>query len=564
MRFTIKTKLAAAFGIVVSLIVVSQVVAIRDLDHLNDELIELVNVDAKNVQLVEELTQQEIYGQVAVREILLADSRGATLAAEEALQDAELHAEDIYTELSAHLTGEAATLLQEYHEASLLAHEIDERVLAMAEGGNVAGATTVLMRDGAPAWNSLSARLKTLLDYELEAQQKALEGAENVFLTSRNWLVGLAILATVVAVGSAVVVIMTISRGLSRALTLAREVADGNLNARVDAKGNDEMTDLLGALMTMVDRLRGIVGDISTAAQNVASGAEELSSTSEQMSQGSTEQASATEEASASMEQMAANIQQNAENASETERMARKSAEDARESGVAVSRAVEAMQTIAEQIMVVQEIARQTDLLALNAAVEAARAGEHGRGFAVVASEVRKLAERSQAAAGEISSLSANTVKTAQEAGDMLTSLVPDIENTSDLVAQISRSTQEQATGAAQVNTAIQQLDSVTQENTSASEELSSTAVELASQADQLRGTVAFFRVDDSAPRAAATAPVRGGSRKPAAAAARPVAPAPRPASSPKRESLGFDFDMGPDEDDLDAEFVSASKGRVA
>lgn len=563
MRFTIKTKLAAAFGIVVALIVVSQVVAIRDLDRLNNELIKLVNVDSKNVQLVEELTQQELYVQVAVREMLLADTRAGQIAAEEALHEAEVHAEELYTELASHLTGEAATVLETYHEAAKLTHEIDERVLAMAASGNVDGANTVLARDAAPAWESLAVSLKDLLDYELTAQQKALDGAENVFHTSRNWLLGLAVLATVVAVIAALVVIMTISRGLARALSLAQEVAEGNLNARVDVKGNDEMTDLLGALMTMVDRLRGIVGDISTAAQNVASGAEELSSTSEQMSQGSTEQASATEEASASMEEMAANIQQNAENASETERMARKSAEDARESGVAVSRAVEAMQTIAEQIMVVQEIARQTDLLALNAAVEAARAGEHGRGFAVVASEVRKLAERSQAAAGEISSLSANTVKTAQEAGDMLTNLVPDIENTSDLVAQISRSTQEQATGAAQVNTAIQQLDSVTQENTSASEELSSTAVELASQADQLRGTVAFFRVDDSAPRAVSAAPRAKASRKPAAK--RPsAASAPRPAPKSIDESVGFDFDMGPDEDDLDAEFVSASKGRVA
>ena len=129
------------------------------------------------------------------------------------------------------------------------------------------------------------------------------------------------------------------------------------------------------------------------------------------MSEGATEQAAAAEEASASMEQMAANIKQNADNATQTEKIARQSSQDAEVSGVAVQKAVVAMRTIAEKIGIVQEIARQTDLLALNAAVEAARAGEHGKGFAVVASEVRKLAERSQTAAAEIVSVSAETVK---------------------------------------------------------------------------------------------------------------------------------------------------------
>ena len=145
---------------------------------------------------------------------------------------------------------------------------------------------------------------------------------------------------------------------------------------------------------------------------------------------------------------MAANVKQNSDNASQTEKIARQSAQDAEASGAAVTRAVKAMETIAEKITIVQEIARQTDLLALNAAVEAARAGEHGRGFAVVASEVRKLAERSQAAAAEISTLSADTVKSAQEAGAMLARLVPDIKRTADLVAEITAACREQDVGA--------------------------------------------------------------------------------------------------------------------
>src|SRR6201999_2150874 len=130
-------------------------------------------------------------------------------------------------------------------------------------------------------------------------------------------------------------------------------------------------------------------------------------------------------------------------------------------SGAAVGKAVTAMATIAEKIMIVQEVARQTDLLALNGDVEAARAGEHGKGFAVVASEVRKLAERSQAAAAEISTLSGETVKAAQSAGSMLAKLVPDIKRTAELVEEITAACREQDVGSSQINQAIQQLDKV-------------------------------------------------------------------------------------------------------
>jgi methyl-accepting chemotaxis protein len=425
-------------------------------------------------------------------------------------------------------------------------------------------------------------QLEDIVGQSRATMKQDVADAADEYQTARLLLISIVAISLLIALGTAVWIALSISRGLSRAVALANAVAAGDLKQQITVRTNDEIRDLVDALNRMTGKLKEVVAEVVSAAENVSSGSQELSASAEQLSQGATEQASSTEEASSSMEEMAANIKQNAENAGQTEKIARQSAKDAQASGEAVGRAVDAMQTIAEKISIVQEIARQTDLLALNAAVEAARAGEHGKGFAVVASEVRKLAERSQAAATEISALSSDTVKAAQEAGEMLAKLVPDIKKTAELVEEITAACREQDTGADQINQAIQQLDKVTQQNASASEEASATSEELAAQAEQLQTTIAYFRTDEqvvsraSVPsaatrRAGATAVAHLPAKAPQSngAATRPVGTAKLSAA---RATLarggngkltgkpngngGFALDMGAGEDDLDAEFA--------
>ena len=302
-----------------------------------------------------------------------------------------------------------------------------------------------------------------------------------------------------VLAGIFVIVNRAIARPLKETAGVLSEVSEGVLKGiphnRYAARKN-EIGILAGSVDSMVARLSEIISQVSEVTRGLNSASSQVTGTAQELSQGAAEQASAVEEVSTSLEEMTSSVKQNAAAASETEKVAIKAAEDADKSGQSVRETVQTMKEIASRILIIEEIARQTNLLALNAAIEAARAGEHGKGFAVVASEVRRLAERSQAAAAEINKMSSLTSSVAENAGEMLSRLIPDIRRTAELVQEVAVSSAEQANGIELINQAVNQLDQVVQSNSASAEQSSGYAEELNGQAEQLAAAMGWFKLD--------------------------------------------------------------------
>ncbi|MBX5066664.1 methyl-accepting chemotaxis protein [Rhizobium lentis] len=496
MRLTIKTKLVTAFTFIILMLLGTAAYGIFSLGSLNDTIGNLLAGPAARLDLAQQINIAQLEAIRQQKNLLTARTAEESAGAIDKGNQARKDFGDAFNQVLALATEEGKARWARIAEHSKTFNAADDQIRDYLKAGNAEGANIVSITAARTAANEIDSTLAEILALEKQRMKTADADADAQYVTTRTTMIAVAAVALVIAAMTAFWIASSISKGLSRANSVVREVAEGDLTKMADITSHDEIGELLGNVNIMIERLRGVVADALSAAENVSSGSQQLSASSEQVSQGASEQAASAEEASASMEQMAANIKQNADNAAQTEKIARQSAKDAEASGEAVTRAVDAMRTIAEKIGIVQEIARQTDLLALNAAVEAARAGEHGKGFAVVASEVRKLAERSQSAAAEISSMSSDTVKAAADAGEMLGRLVPDIRKTAELVSEISAACREQDIGASQINEAIQQLDKVTQQNAGASEQMSATSEELASQAEELQASIAFFKVD--------------------------------------------------------------------
>jgi len=336
--------------------------------------------------------------------------------------------------------------------------------------------------------------LNDLIDYQTNLTNTAISKMQSSF----NNFPKIILITTLIIILIFVFVIFyinrTVTRPIKKGVEFAKSIEQGDLRVSVDIKQNDEIGDLAHSLSNMANKLNEMVISLTESSNYINKASEEINQKSQELSNGASTQASSSEELASSMEEMAANIKQNSDYSKETEKISVSASKNSEEVGTAAKNSLTSIHSIAEKIGIINDIAFQTNILALNAAVEAARAGQHGKGFAVVASEVRKLAERSKISAEEIEELSKSSVLATERAQELVSKVIPEIEKTSKLVQEISAATNEQNSGADQVNNALQSLNQITQQNAALFQSLSDEAVNLSSQADILNDIIGYFK----------------------------------------------------------------------